>query len=338
MRLFRTLCVVLFSSTCISQCLGQVTAASASAAPTQGTSPIESQIIAYKVLAQLAKRLAGTVTDSNCMPGPPVTCNPILLSDTSTLFEMSSYVTFEEVVNKLKDGYDELSGTPAAHAFADTTQSVASLITAIKSSAVYTNSNFQPTPQSFLAVLNQDLLNNKVALRTSTLPGDQSSATLDLQADLKRVFTAQAKVEAIDPAKLSTEAKSNLAELDKQLLALQASLSTASADGTLWLSLVKGRALTKSLGSNYTVLTVSLDAAGGDSKVTHFGLYEILLPTPAPSYNGGAAISYTLSKPTGDLISADMLVGMYDFEKLQGRKLDGKYRSVDPIRSLPLSK
>jgi hypothetical protein len=336
MRPTRALSVLFLPIAFVYAGIAQVTAVPASAAPTQGSASIESQLLAYQTLGKLAGRISIEVKSKVCTGAA---CKPVLLTDSLAMTDLAAYKAYDEALKNLQSGYGGIGGAAAELAFADSTSAVASLITAIKSSAVYTNANFQPTPQSFLALLYSQLITdpNPITLRTSALPGDQATATLDVQAVLKATFHAREVADAIVPAKLSVTAKATRDALDKQMDALESSLTTSGPDGTVWMSIIKGRSLAKSLTDDYVTLSVSIDAAGGDSRVTHWGLYEILFPTPAPSYNGGAAVSFILASSKGEVLTAGMLTGMYDFEKLKGAKLDGNHKSVDPASSLPIS-
>jgi hypothetical protein len=308
---------------------GQATATPASTAPasSQGSEPIESQIIAYRALGKIAAYLAPRIAKDICNQASP--CNTpttLLLADANSLFEIASYVSFNKASSLLINQYQAVTpGIVHPNEFSDSTTAVASLITAIKSSAVYTNQNFQPTTQSFTTLLSQDLKHQKIAVRNSAIPGDQTEAEQYIQDALKSVFDAQKKA---DP-----KAR---AAVDTQFTAFQTALMGTSPDGTVLISALKGRALSHSLGQNYDTLTISLDAAGGDSKVTHIGLYEILFPTPNPSYNGGAAVSFTLTDGIGTLIDGDMLAGMYSFTKLKSPSLSQNDREVDPAAPISM--
>ena len=293
------------------------------AAASQGSAPIETQIIAYRALGKIAGDLAARLaTDickgSACSGG---STRAVLLADTNSLTELAGYRSFEQTVGLLEQQYGAL--TPGLHprGFGDATLGAGSLLGAIRSSATYTNQNFQPAAQSFITLLNVNLKHAGIELRTSASPGDQTAALDFVQKELGGVFNAQKQVDA--------KAR---AAVDAQFTSFLASLGAASADGTVLIAAIKGRALSETLGQDYALLTVSVDAAGGDTKVTHYGLYEIFFPTPAPAYNGGAVVSFTLNDRAGNLIDGDVLAGMYRFMKLKSPSLQGADRVVDPAK------
>jgi len=53
------------------------------------------------------------------------------------------------------------------------------------------------------------------------------------------------------------------------------------------------------------------------------------MPTPSPSYNGGAAVSFLLTDPVGNFQDGDILHYMYDFSKWKSRKVPKTFNS-DP--------
>ena len=75
-----------------------------------------------------------------------------------------------------------------------------------------------------------------------------------------------------------------------------------------------------SLGAAGLLLTVSIDAAGGDTKITHWFLVDLFVPTPNPSYSGGAIVSFLLADQAGNFLDADMFHGMFTFSKWKSPK------------------
>jgi hypothetical protein len=92
-------------------------------------------------------------------------------------------------------------------------------------------------------------------------------------------------------------------------------------------TIIKGKTL---LNSPYSLLTISVDAAGGDTKVTHFFWRELIMPTPSPSYNGGAVVPFLLTDQAGKVQDADMLPYMYDFSKWKSPKVPKKWNFSPP--------
>ncbi len=305
--------------------LGQAGGAAAS----QGSAAVETQMIAYRALGKIAENLAGRVAMDLCKgavcAGDGKTA--VLLAEANSLAELASYRSFEQAVGSLTQQYAALEPGVHPRGFGDVTLGAGSLIAAIRSSATYTNQNFQPTAQSFVTLLSVDLQHAGLVLRTAGSPGDQIAAQQYVEKELGGVFAAQKQVDA--------KAR---AAVDAQFTSFLGSLGAVSADGTVLLSAIKGRALSEALGQEYGVLTVSVDAAGGDTKVTHFGLYEILFPTPAPAYNGGAVVSFTLADRAGNLRDGDVLAGMYRFTKLKSPSLQGADRVVDPAKPTSMTR
>ena len=129
------------------------------------------------------------------------------------------------------------------------------------------------------------------------------------------------------------------AKLDPEFTALRTALVTATPDGTLLTTIIKGRALLGSLKGegnedkneiNFCILSVSVDGAGGDTRTTHWWLQELIMPTPRPSYNGGAVVSWTLTDKAGTLLVGDMLHYMYGFSKWKNPKVPKSYNSSPP--------
>lgn len=144
---------------------------------------------------------------------------------------------------------------------------------AIKSSAAYSNQNFQPTTQSMITLLTA-ALQEKVAVRTSSLPGDLDAGVTAVQKKIGEIEAAQKeakgrikqkqdqedqkeadrqknskdkdketndKKEAAHKAALAEIAadKSVLADVDKEFSALRTALGGASADGTILATIIK---------------------------------------------------------------------------------------------------
>jgi hypothetical protein len=155
-----------------------------------------------------------------------------------------------------------------------------------------------------------------IDLRTSALPGDLDGAMNDVQ----RTLSIIAKAQSASPATVRPD-------VDKEFSAFRTALTGTSPDGTVLATIIKGKALLNSLGANYSILTVSVDAAGGDTKVTHFFWQELIMPTPSPSYNGGAVVSFLLTDPAGRFQDGDIFHYMYDFSKWKSPKVPKTFNS-----------
>jgi hypothetical protein len=72
----------------------------------------------------------------------------------------------------------------------------------------------------------------------------------------------------------------------------------------------------------WSVLMVSVDAAGGDTRIRHLFWQELVMPTPTPWYNGGVAVSMLLTDKNGAFQTGHMYHYMYDFSKWKNSKLE----------------
>jgi hypothetical protein len=301
-----------------------------------GSATIENQMIAYEVLRQMAGQIADEVAATRNQMGQMfcTATNPgaVLLADPSAQFQIAAYKSFKSSAAALTKAYNTGGGggggAASAEAFADVSSSIASLLGAIKNTATYSNQNFQPTTQSMTNLLSLALKNKNYALRTVALPGDIEAASDKVQDALNEISRARAG--AIDATRT---------KLDPEFTALRTALVAATPDGTLLASIIKGRALLTSLKGEgneddrtigFCILTVSVDAAGGDTRTTHWFLQELVMPTPRPSYNGGAVVSFTLTDKTGTLLAGDMFHYMYGFSKWSNPKVPKTYNSSPP--------
>jgi hypothetical protein len=299
-----------------------------------GSATIENQMIAYEVLRQMASQIADSVATAAARKDQPfcTATNPgsVLLADPSALFQIAAYKSFRSSAEALKNAYGAggAGGTASAEAFADVSSGLASLLGAIKNTATYTNQNFQPTTQSMTNLLSLALKNRGYALRTVALPGDIEVASDSVQRVLNEISLARAG------ANDATRTK-----LDPEFTALRTAVVAATPDGTLLASIIRGRALLSSLkglgnedknDANFCILNVSMDGAGGDTRTTHWWLQELVMPTPKPSYNGGAVVSFTFTDKAGVLLAGDMLHYMYGFSKWSNPKVPKTYNSSPP--------
>ena len=301
---------------------------SAQSAASPGSATIENQMIAYEVLRQMAGQIAGKVSEAAARKDQTfcTTSNPgaVLLADPSALFEISAYKSFTLSVNALTKAYAGAGGL-SAQAF--DASGVAALLTAIKNTATYTNQSFQPTTQSMNTLLALAMKDKGYSLRTVALPGDIEVAAEKIQQMLNDI--SQARAGSNDGTRT---------KLDPEFTALRTALLTTTPDGTLMATIIKGRALLSSLkgqgnedkSENFCVLTVSVDGAGGDTRTAHWFLQELIMPTPRPSYNGGAVVSFLLTDQAGTVLAGDMLHYMYGFSKWNNPKVPKSYNSSPP--------
>jgi hypothetical protein len=286
----------------------------------QGSATIENEIIAYKVLAdqagQIADRVAAVCKPTDASPN----CKSVLLTDPNSQSEIVTAKGFEASAKALEDAYDNVEPAGArAEALSDFLSAAGPLLTAIRSSAAYSNQTFQPTTQSMTTLLTKSLGAKGIALWTTGAPGNLDAGLENVKTKLSGI--AQKKKDAYTRAQGETDDKKKaaalaaLGDIDKEFSSFRTSLTATSPDGTVLATIVKGETLKVSLGGTGFLLTVSVDAAGGDTKVTHFFWQELFWPTPSPSYNGGAVVSFLLTDQAGVYKDAAMLHGMYDFSK-----------------------
>jgi hypothetical protein len=302
----------------------------ASAGPSQGSATIENQMITYEVLRQMASQIAGRVS-LKCKPS---NCSSVLLTDPNAQSEIITANGFEVSAKALADAYDSVESSLARAEAAPTLSDIAALLTAIKSTAVYSNQTFQPTTQSMITLLSKGLHTTPIALWTSSAPGNLDGGLGNVKAKLNDV--AQKKKDAYARAQREPDkdkkvaALAALGDIDKEFSAFRTSLTATSPDGTILATIVRGETLKVSLGKNGLLLTVSVDAAGGDTKTTHFFWRELFWPTPSPSYNGGAVVSFLLTDQAGMFLDADMFRAMYDFSKWKSPKVPKKWDFSPP--------
>ena len=182
---------------------GNSPASSQPSAPsaTQGSATIENQMIAYEVLRGMAYQIAARTSKQVCNPScEKAKRGEVLLADPTAIAEIVSTEAFNSSAAALCAAYqapppspceDLAPATARAQAFSDTTTAVAGLLTAIRSTATYSNQNFQPTPQSMVNLLSRAMNDTDIDLRTSALPGDLDRAMKDVQGTITIIAKAQ---------------------------------------------------------------------------------------------------------------------------------------------------
>lgn len=306
--------------------------AGASATASQGNATVENQIIVYDVLRSMAGRIAERVKN-NC------NCDRVLLPDPNSQSEIITAKAFGVSVGALVAAYNVLGGDgrpPVIAEAAPTLTDIGTLLTAIKSSAAYSNQNFQPTTQSMVTLLSIALHDKNVAVRTTNLPGNLDAGVNEVQKAIGAIEEAQKKAKERvqkEPKEKDKDGKDKdpadvaaLADLDKEFSAFRTALGGTSPDGTVLATIIKGETLLKPTpdAPPFSLLTVSVDAAGGDTKVTHFFWQELIMPTPSPSYNGGAVVSFLLTDQNSNFQDGDMFPFMYGWSKWKSPKFARK--------------
>ncbi|MGD0469221.1 MAG: hypothetical protein ABSA54_12665 [Terriglobales bacterium] len=291
----------------------------APAAPTgpSGTATVENQIIVYQTLSDIADELSKRIRlNGGTTKNAP---KRIFMQDINGVTEITSLQSFLLTRAALLDGYKHIqAGFVMGGAPNEYMSAAASLITAVKSSATYTNQTFQPSATSMVNLLTASLHDDSkgtkggsVAVWSSQNPGDLPAAAKAISDLLNELDAARFVI--VDPAKRK--------DMDALFANFRTSLASPTADGSLLATVIKGQALVKSLGDDYEILNYSVDGAGGDTKTTHWFLWELILPTWRPSYNGGAAVSFTLMNKDGSYVDGGLLWKMYTFSKWSGPKI-----------------
>jgi hypothetical protein len=306
---------------------GSQPAAASTPTASQGSATIENQIIAYDIQRQIAAQIAERVK-KNC------NCSRVLLPDPNSQSEIITAKAFDVTVSALVDAYNSLGGqsgpAPIRAEVAPTLSDVAALLTAIKSTAVYTNQNFQPTTQSMITLLSIALHDKNIAVRSTNLPGNLDDGVNEVQKKISSIEQAQKNAKERvqkEPKEKDKDGKDKdpadvaaLADRDKEFSAFRTALGGTSPDGTVLATIIKGKTLLKPDSAPFSLLTVSVDAAGGDTKVTHFFWRELIMPTPSPSYNGGAVISFLLTDQNSNFQDGGMFRLMYGWSKWKSPK------------------
>ena len=310
-------------------------AGSASASPAaapSGAGAVESAIISYQATRQVAVQLASRFCKFTPYSGK------YLLGTPANLSALQSARAFDEAVKQLSDQYKLLDRQPigggrggpslslaiTAGASAALT-AITGAVNDIKTQTTQTASTFTPVDQVLFSELEQAMdgaSDGKCSLVTTAYPKMIATAASDADAELDDLLQTQDKVriDRHDDTATAYSADKELQGLDAQLALLEQTLGneTANVNGS---NILVGKALTKALGLNYHVVTLSNAAAGGGTRVTTIFLWNVLFPAPRPSYNGGSAVAYTLRQDDGKYESADMVYFVYGYTKWDQQKM-----------------
>ena len=281
----------------------------APASGSSGNASIETEMLSYEAMNTIAREIASRIGKTSADCGQKA-----LAQDASTIAQLTAYGAFDGTTSRLLSAYKHVfAGMVSGGAASDALTEVTGVLTAIRSTAAYTSQTFQPTAASMSNMLTAQLgsLPQPVALYSTASPGDLLGASVDVNKRLADIDEAQSQV--TDPTKRK--------DLDTAYGALKTQLAAASADGTMMATIIKGRALAAALQPKYCVLNYSVEGAGGETRVAHPFLWEVFLPSPRPSYSGGAIVSFVYSTRNGTVLSGDSLRYFYGFSKLNGCKL-----------------
>jgi hypothetical protein len=288
--------------------------ASADGAPTtagaSGNAGIETEMLSYEAMNTIAHEVASRVekaSQSKCG-------ETVLMQDSSTIAQITAFEAFDVTTGRLLDSYNRTGqGFVGGGTVTDTLSQATGILTAIRSTAVYTSQTFQPTAASMSNLMAAELgkLTPSFSLYSTTNPGDLLAASKAVNDRMSALDNAQATVTDATKRK----------DLDAQYAALKTQLAATSADGTMLATIIKGQALVMALSGTYCVLNYSVDGAGGESRVAHPFFWEVFWPSPRPSYSGGAVVSFVYLTHDGKFLAGGDLRYMFGFSKLRGCKL-----------------
>jgi hypothetical protein len=142
-------------------------------------------------------------------------------------------------------------------------------------------------------------------VRASADPTDPGFPALDktLQAFIQSLMGGAA---SSDP---TTSSKDASASQDKQGVQpdkapAPADSSSKSSSSSVLGNIIQGRRLRSQLGSGTHILILEATTAGGSYKTLHNFWVELVYTTPAPSYNGGAVVTYMLINSSSSVVEA----------------------------------
>ncbi len=305
-----------------------------------GSLSVESEAIAYEALSQLSHQVNNEI-GSTCQK------QNVLLATPANLTDISSYIAFKTAVAGLTKAYQDYKSSVSSpenvfHAddAVSTISGLASALVALKASSTQASSTFTQVDQALISDLQRDLRVSSCNLVASPSPGKIATVFEVLDAPMQALYKARQDAFAAAAAAKSSKAKATkdddkdprLTSLDAQLATLEKSLTDTSGSSVLP-NVLAGAALLAALQPNgnndkYDVLTLVTDAIGGGSLANQYFLVNLLFPSPRPSYNGGAVISYTLTNQDGGVLAANTLRFVFNYTKLHGPKLgDNKGKS-----------
>ncbi|MGA9584716.1 MAG: hypothetical protein WBQ95_05265 [Terracidiphilus sp.] len=275
-----------------------------------GNAAIETEMLSYEAMNTIAHEIALRLGGAN-----PSGCGQkVLMQDSSTIAQITAFEAFDVTTGRLLNSYKRTGeGFVSGGTVTDTLSQATGILTAIRSTAAYTSQTFQPTAASMSNLMAAQLgkLSPSFSVYSTTNPGDLLAASKAISDRMSELDDAQATVTDATKRK----------DLDAQYTALKTQLAAASPDGTMLATIIKGQALVTALSGAYCVLNYSVDGAGGESRTAHPFFWEVLLPSPRPSYSGGAVVSFVYLTHDGKFLAGGDLRYMFGFSKLHGCKL-----------------
>jgi hypothetical protein len=328
--------------------------AAAPAGASASSMAIESQMIAYDAINELAGQIA---LNSQCLNDDPkpTNCNKrnrtVLLGISANMAAIASYFSFKSSVNILDKAYDAVVSQHAAvisqKELNPTTEAAlgtaaGALLTALKGQTTMSYGTFTLVDQALYTDLEGAIYKLGGTFVSTAYPANLDRATGCINANISDIYKHREKtVKSLDGLGMKPpDILAALKDIDTQVTALQASLTTSSPTSAmptiLWggallnavkMGVSKTAANTEQIAAcevtaaDYDVLTITNDGAGGGIRANTYFLLNVFIPAPHPSYNGGAVVSYTLRKADGTFTKAETLRLVFGYSKWKERPL-----------------
>jgi hypothetical protein len=315
--------------------------APAGAAPTPASSStvaIESEMLAYEAIGQIAKEIGSKI---ECACTKDGCAHHVLLATPANMSAISAYQSFLAASSSLQIAYGKppvlaADVTPPANRLFATTigtaapvgLDAASALAALKGSTTYSGSSFAPADQALYSYLEK----YANCLVTMPYPGNYKDGNRAMTRELTKVIDARENAIAAYKAKFKAAhpAPGDAAEVAKydpttsELKGPEAAYNAflGLLTGGSGNSIAVGAALEAATTKTYQLLTVGDVAAGGNTRVITLFLLNLFIPGPHPSFNGGAVISYTLRDQDGLYNHGGTLRTIYDYTKWKAPKFE----------------
>jgi hypothetical protein len=315
---------------------GQTTSASSASSSTAASSPasgmsMESQAISYQAISdiagEIAARSAATIAQD---PSSGCKSKKILLLDPNSVAQINAHSAFTSEIAAITDEFDAIAGVKPhpvpRFAFPDTTNAVVGALTAIKASQEHAEFTSTADQIALTAQLLRQLQGYELV--TAAVPSLEGNGMKGLNDLIQKAYESREKVSA------ATQKLAPFKAVDKQFSDLLASLY-ASSNGAPFLSAVLGgQSILRSLDADassveentgtkcgqFHTLTLQIDAAGGGTRQNHI-FWVDLFRSLAPSYNGGAVVTYVLATRDGKFLDGDVLRRVYNYSKWNADKV-----------------
>ncbi len=318
------------------------------------TVAVESEMIAYEAIGEIAQQIAGDINCAivRCDPGKkprPASSDKtvqkeqttkVLLATPANMAAISAYQSFVAASQSLQTLYNApmTSAAPKPHigaaqaggtftALASPVQDAASALASLKASTTQAGSSFAPADQALYSYLEKYCH----SLVTMPYPGNYADGNALLTKELQTVIDLRSQA-ILAYQKNYNSTHPNPADQEKydpttdELKGVEASYNSfiGLLTGANATSIAMGAALRDATKDDYLVLTVSDVAAGGSTRANTYFLLNIFVPAPRPSFNGGAVVAYTLMDQKGHFKDANMYRLVYNYTKWAAPQLHKK--------------